>query len=305
MINAACNLSCPFCYGPDPAAESLMSVDDFGILARFLAEVGTEGVVVSGGEPTLRKDLRQRLQDIRAENMWVALQSNGTRRRELDAVLDCLEWLALPMDTVRQETARTLRTSTGHVSSTRRAALSQSVVGAREAGMKLKISTVLTSENVGEVDALAKQVAEIAPDVWKIHQFRPRGEGLLNRQWLEVDSDRFIEAVAPVLSSKFEFPVNASLVSDSVGAYLIINPDSTLLVTQDDHYLSFGRLVVDGSVDQEVFFAAVEYVDSSKHLANSLKAFPETGFSTPTGDGIARATGLRPDPVVHMDRNGS
>jgi hypothetical protein len=168
--------------------------------------------------------------------------------------------------------------------------------------MQLKVSTVLTRLNLSELNELAEEVSAIAPDVWKIHQFRPRGEGRLNQSWLAIEESEFMDAVARLEVGAF--PISASRLTDSIGAYLIVNPDSTLLVTQADHYLSFGRLIVDGEVQEDVFDTALRYLSPDKHIANSLKAFPQASYEETTAPIIASPLGRGLAPTWHFDRGG-
>lgn len=57
----ACNFSCGYClphgYRPEPAAPSPLGVDEISRLLRAFAGVGMRKVRITGGEPSLRKDL--------------------------------------------------------------------------------------------------------------------------------------------------------------------------------------------------------------------------------------------------------
>lgn len=76
-----CNLACPFCHNPclvlDPTSQPRIAEDE---LFRFLStRVGKlDGVVVSGGEPTIYCDLPDVLRRMKGMGFAVKLDTNGT-----------------------------------------------------------------------------------------------------------------------------------------------------------------------------------------------------------------------------------
>jgi pyruvate formate lyase activating enzyme len=86
----ACNFRCPFCYNvdlvtrpnelPDLATDQVLR--DLQARARFI-----DGVVVTGGEPTLQDDLLEFLSQLRATRLAVKLDTNGYRP---DVLRECL-----------------------------------------------------------------------------------------------------------------------------------------------------------------------------------------------------------------------
>ena len=84
-----CNLRCPFCHNGSLAvdrAEPLMSIDDF--LAFLDSRFGRlTGVCVSGGEPTLHKELPEFLRRIKSRGFSVKLDTNGTNPDMLETLI--------------------------------------------------------------------------------------------------------------------------------------------------------------------------------------------------------------------------
>lgn len=83
-LTDACNFRCTYCL-PDgycpPKDQQSMSASDIGFLIQTLAKCGTHKVRLTGGEPTLRKDLKEIIEACaNVENIQeVALTSNGYR----------------------------------------------------------------------------------------------------------------------------------------------------------------------------------------------------------------------------------
>ncbi len=85
-----CNLRCPYCHASDllhdsPDAETFDLTD---ILDHLKAEAGwVEGVVVSGGEPTIHTGLPSLLRLLKDAGPSVKLDTNGTNPEMLEALL--------------------------------------------------------------------------------------------------------------------------------------------------------------------------------------------------------------------------
>jgi radical S-adenosyl methionine domain-containing protein 2 len=311
MITGICNWSCPFCYGPDPNDRSGLSLHDCITMFDFLSKAGIEGVVIAGGEPTLSPILGEALTEFSHRKMWAALQTNGTRPRVLIPYLELLAWLALPLDSVSVKASKALRTSRDHPRITLSFVRRSEVSAARSTGMGLKIGTVLTQHNVQELPEIARMVAEINPDIWKIYQLRPRGAGRFNASTLELPDEEFSEATSQVVHMVPDVQVLISPAKHSVRAYIIINPDSTILIPRYDRYLSFGRLVtLDGSIDDAVWRSAVSELDIAAHVTNTADSFPgNQPYSTylpnvRSASEMKRQSILSVTPMEVFDRDG-
>jgi pyruvate formate lyase activating enzyme len=99
-----CNLTCPFCHNPPLVLEpdSYPDLDPADLLAS-LAERKSfiDGVVVSGGEPTLHSDLVPFLKEVKALGLLVKLDTNGLAPQVVAELLDkkLLDYLAIDLKT--------------------------------------------------------------------------------------------------------------------------------------------------------------------------------------------------------------
>jgi pyruvate formate lyase activating enzyme len=102
---AGCNFSCPYCHNPDLVRGDMtrLSALDEGGFFRFL-ETRTEfldGVVVSGGEPTLNRALLSFCRRIKAMGYPIKLDTNGSRPEVIKALTDknLVDYVALDIKT--------------------------------------------------------------------------------------------------------------------------------------------------------------------------------------------------------------
>lgn len=105
LFTSGCNFTCPYCHNPDlvgkPGSQaSTLALDDaYDFLQRrrdFL-----EGVVISGGEPTLHPDLATVCQNIQHMGYKIKLDTNGSHPAALDQLIQAklVDYIAMDIKT--------------------------------------------------------------------------------------------------------------------------------------------------------------------------------------------------------------
>ena len=104
VYTAGCNLRCPFCHNSElvlPEAVNGLSLIQENALVAMLTDRQTflDGVVITGGEPTIQSDLRQFIEWIKGLDLLVKLDTNGTRPEVLEALLEAhlLDYVAMDL----------------------------------------------------------------------------------------------------------------------------------------------------------------------------------------------------------------
>ncbi|MBP5160177.1 MAG: anaerobic ribonucleoside-triphosphate reductase activating protein [Lachnospiraceae bacterium] len=106
LFAGGCNMRCPFCQNSslvlDPGSQPRI---DTGEILRFL---GTrkgilEGVCVTGGEPTLQRDLPEFIAKIKAMSFLVKLDTNGTNPAMVKALIQdgLIDYIAMDIKASR------------------------------------------------------------------------------------------------------------------------------------------------------------------------------------------------------------
>ncbi|MGV8139015.1 MAG: anaerobic ribonucleoside-triphosphate reductase activating protein [Mangrovibacterium sp.] len=88
VFTQGCNFRCPYCHNPELIPMTSGSLAEETILQhldknRFLLD----GVVITGGEPTLQADLIGFIKEIRSLNLAVKLDTNGSRPQLLNELI--------------------------------------------------------------------------------------------------------------------------------------------------------------------------------------------------------------------------
>ncbi|MDE6576343.1 MAG: anaerobic ribonucleoside-triphosphate reductase activating protein [Opitutales bacterium] len=98
VFTVGCNFRCPFCHNPElvtGGANEFLEAEFFDFLAQRTQQL--EGVVITGGEPTLHHDLPEFVKKIRALGYAVKLDTNGTAPEMLQQLIDqkLLDYVAM------------------------------------------------------------------------------------------------------------------------------------------------------------------------------------------------------------------
>src|ERR1051325_8685718 len=77
-LTKRCNLRCPHCYmeAGKAAAHELSTDECLSVLVEMKA-LGTEMVILTGGEPLLRRDIYEIASAASAAGLWVVMGTNG------------------------------------------------------------------------------------------------------------------------------------------------------------------------------------------------------------------------------------
>ncbi len=112
VYTIGCNFRCPYCHNPelvDETVETRITEHEF---FDFLDERRklVEGVVVTGGEPTMHADLPDFLKKVRARNVSVKLDTNGTNPAMLKDLIEgtLVDYVAMDIKSPLRSYSRTV-----------------------------------------------------------------------------------------------------------------------------------------------------------------------------------------------------
>jgi pyruvate formate lyase activating enzyme len=100
LFFSGCNLRCPYCHNPHIVHNTSLEEIPYDQIGEFLERRKglIEGVVLSGGEPTLHAKVLDIVKDIRSRGFLVKLDTNGLRPGVIRAVSP--DYLALDIKTL-------------------------------------------------------------------------------------------------------------------------------------------------------------------------------------------------------------
>ncbi|MFC1648826.1 radical SAM protein [Nanoarchaeota archaeon] len=187
-----CNLSCLHCGSPSEDSElgEELTTDEvieaFHQIAEDFDMSEFRHINITGGEPTVRKDLIDVLKEISRYPFYrnIDIQSNGIRLGMNPSLYEDLQkngvtGIGISIDGLRQSHDNFRNRSGGYELAFRAAK------EAVERGFEVTVSTVAHALNVNEIPALYKEVkTEIRPRIFRIMTLDPLGRAKTNSDYL-------------------------------------------------------------------------------------------------------------------------
>lgn len=171
---SGCNFRCPYCHNPE-----LINVRSPGFLPwtkiedHLVEKKGwIDGVVVTGGEPTINKDLAELLTRIKQYGLAVKLDTNGSRPDVLAALLDArlVDYVAIDIKS-GFETYDAAVMVDGYSDIVREAA---HLVVKSGVDHEFRTTVVPGYADIGDTEKLAKLLGGMGGRRYFIQQFNPR-----------------------------------------------------------------------------------------------------------------------------------
>lgn len=176
-----CNLTCRHCYSISTDIDfpgELNTEEVFGVMDDLHA-CGVRVLILSGGEPLLRRDLPTIAERAKRMGFYVGLSTNGTLLDEQNIgwVGDIgFDYLGISIDGVRA-THDDFRRKLGAYDASMRA-----VRLARSAGIKVGLRFTLTQGNAADLPALLQLVDDEGIDKFYLSHLNYAGRGNVNRK---------------------------------------------------------------------------------------------------------------------------
>ncbi len=173
VFTAGCPLACRYCHNPHlRGADAVQSPSWESVIARLATRRGVlDGVVFSGGEPTIHRALPAALAQVRALGFATGLHTSGCAPESLARALPLLDWVGLDVKAAFTDYARI----TGRTGAGARARRSLDLVLA--SGVAYELRTTIHPALLGpaDLDALAADLAPRGVRRVVLQPFRPAG----------------------------------------------------------------------------------------------------------------------------------
>ena len=162
QVTRRCNARCLYCrvWSENGAERNELSLEEMKVLSRSLRTAGLKSVVITGGEPLLRKDLTEIIAAFKNDGMLVRLQTNGillTAGLLEGFFASGLDDIYISLDTLREEhfaAISGLQSEGVHGTVLRNIAEASATARRYRAGAFL--ITVVQQYNAGEIDDLVR-----------------------------------------------------------------------------------------------------------------------------------------------------
>ena len=99
---SGCNMNCSYCYNSDLKIKSEGRLSEEEVLDFLKSRVGKiDGVVITGGEPTINNELPSFIKKIKDLGLLVKLDTNGTNPKMIEYLIDnsLVDYIAMDIKT--------------------------------------------------------------------------------------------------------------------------------------------------------------------------------------------------------------
>ncbi|MBY9014235.1 MAG: anaerobic ribonucleoside-triphosphate reductase activating protein [Candidatus Lokiarchaeota archaeon] len=98
LFTVGCNLSCEFCHNKYLLHEGVgRNIDVPELMEQIKSNMLVSGVSISGGEPTLQRDLLELCKEIKNVGKYISIDTNGTNPKSITELLPYINRVALDM----------------------------------------------------------------------------------------------------------------------------------------------------------------------------------------------------------------
>jgi pyruvate formate lyase activating enzyme len=160
LFFSGCNLACPYCHNPDIARASagrgvILLRDVLDFLVKRKGRI--EGVVLSGGEPTIHETIVETANEIRALGLKIKLDTNGMLPEKIRELKP--DYLALDVKTAAANYPPLLKAPYKNVGER----LAESIAIAKEMDENAEIRITIAQKIVDSkiIEAIGKMIAGV------------------------------------------------------------------------------------------------------------------------------------------------
>lgn len=190
LFTKGCNFKCPFCHNGLTLLDDSVAEIPFEEILEFLKKRKgvLEGVVISGGEPTLMPDLKEKIKAIKDLGYLVKLDSNGTNPSVLEDLIknQLVDYVAMDIKNALEKYDLTAGTKTLKEN------ILKSIKLLQQSGIEYEFRTTLVNEfhclnDIEEMGKMLKGSKAIYLQQFKISDgvlrknLHPVDEGLANK----------------------------------------------------------------------------------------------------------------------------
>lgn len=198
---AGCNFRCPFCHNAilveRPQEAGLVLEEDFFDFLKMRKGL-LDGVAITGGEPTLNKDLPEFMAKIKELGYAVKLDSNGTNPEMLEKIISegCVDYIAMDIKNCKEKYAQTAGIDNRFME---RIEKSVNLLMKNRVDFEFRTTVVKQHHTVEDMIKLSEWIK--GDEKYFIQAFKNSGD-LIDANMDSIDYDdyaRFLEAIKPQL----------------------------------------------------------------------------------------------------------
>jgi MoaA/NifB/PqqE/SkfB family radical SAM enzyme len=235
-ITSKCHLDCEICIRNAEMRDS--SLDDIRKVFAKMARMGLTRIVVSGGEPTIRKDYLQIIECAKQYNFLVYLATVGEKFiKDFQQLEKNLDLVGLPIDGITYEIstlARSVAMGTQH----ERIYTIFSWLNLHPTNVKIKLTTVVSKVNIHLLSDIIKYVNNLPYpySTWRFYQFCALGMGKGKRNKFDITADYFFNTMNDINKKFNDTRISWASFAERDRANIIMESNFDIMIPEGENY---------------------------------------------------------------------
>lgn len=264
-ITSKCNNNCKYCYGPPQNLEE-MNFLKLKRMFHLFSKNGVKAIVLCGGEPLVREDFEDIIKELKKFNFKIFLDTNGDLFfKYKDLIAENIDVLGLPIDFPDKSYRNSDNLNT----------VLKILTFFKNKSKKpiIRIGTVITKDNINELEKIGDLIKDYPIDIWKIYEFIPQNNAVKNKSFLEVSHQQFNET-SQKIKDKFSeyFKIVISKRKDRTNAYFFVASNGEVFMPVDDFDVC--REIKLGNVfDENIVEKWKKFVSENNYQSNAKVTF--------------------------------
>jgi len=220
-----CNLQCKYCLSYCGIRH--LDTDAMKRLICILKQNGVKSINISGGEPTLRKDLSGILKYIKSLNIEIALTTNGTilDEKSIRSISQYLDYICISLHSVKPANHDDLVGINGACKK-----VMKTIQLCHKYNIPIRLNTVVSKKNIDELLDMVGFIEGNDFLAWKLMLFTPRARGQLNKKEFLISKGEYNTIVKKIKQKCLRTIIITSKPKQGNYANCIVNSDGGLLV---------------------------------------------------------------------------
>lgn len=268
QIIGKCNLRCNFCCGAPKNIQERPLGDVQKVIDKLKA-INVERIVITGGEPLIYQDIDKLIKYIYDCGIEIYLSTNAYfLDKHFETIIKYVSCIGIPLDGSNNFICSAMTRKEDQLNVTISAI---NKIKSTNPKIKVKIGTVVSKINIDDLQNIKNILCnnDYIPDVWRLYEFSPLGDGKINREQFEIETKDFIEATNKLKEGKCPILISTLTNEDSNDAYIFIHPNMNIILLTNDEYVKVGN-ASEMSVDElEDLFQ--NQLTTLKHQENNRK----------------------------------
>ncbi len=193
-ITSKCNLSCQHCHvGNMQHNHYDLNTRQCLTIVNKLADADVKVIIVSGGEPLLRKDIWEIMSAIKSQGLRLFLASNGylielnTLHKLVELHIDELQ---ISLDSHRRNVHDNFRGLHGSFDKALNA-----IKLCLNANVPVGVNTVITANNLDDLQSMGAMLENMGVKYWRVTINVPKGRGADAFSQLQVEDSKLFEKI--------------------------------------------------------------------------------------------------------------